>query len=74
MIDRLLAHWWSRPDPALDIRPPVVLHEGFAPELRERTLAKRKREDAAKRAAARIASAPAPSEADRRLRVIGGER
>ena len=74
MIDRLLARWRSRPDPALVIVPPRVLYEGFSPELRERTAAKREREDAAKRAAARIASAPAPSEADRRLRVIGGER
>ena len=70
MIDRLLARWRSRPDPALVIVPPRVLYEGFAPELRERTAAKREREDRAKRAAARIASSPATT--GERWRLVGG--
>jgi hypothetical protein len=72
MIARLLARWWSRPDPALVIRPARVVFEGFDPSLRERTLAKREREDRARKAANRIASTPATT--GERWRVVGGER
>ena len=74
MIDRLLARWRNRPDPAIGplIVPPRQVFEGFAPELRERTLAKREREDRARKAANRIASTPAAS--GERWRVVGGER
>jgi hypothetical protein len=74
VIDRLLARWRNRPDKALAtlIVPPRVVFAGFDPSLRERTLAKREREDRARKAANRIASTPAAS--GERWRVVGGER
>ncbi len=74
MITRLLARWRNRPDKALAalIVPPRVVFAGFDPSLRERTAAKREREDRARRAAARIASSPATT--GERWRVVGGER
>lgn len=74
MIARLLARWRNRSDPAWAPCGYRYTAEGFDPELRERTLVKREREDRARRAAARIASSPALTEAERRLRVVGGER
>mgnify|MGYP000936672068 CR=1 FL=1 len=78
MIARLLAWWWSRPDPAwpgptgISQKPE---HEHFDPELRARTIEKRKREDQLRKDAAHVASSPAPSEAARPLRMVaGGDR
>lgn len=71
LIARVLARVQPDGDPKLVIRPPRARYSGFDPQLRDRTRAKRRREEEIRRQADRVASSPEVVAEPRRLKAVG---